>query len=541
MGILEKRYSRPLIVTLVLAVGVLFSLTAAQNKYEDVRDEAVKQFITISNQTTIKIDERLSARVLNLINAEALFAASSGVTREEWRIYVSYLMSEGALTGVQGMGYAKVIKPENLQNEINKIRSDGFPDFTIRPPGKRDFYTSIVYLEPFDARNQRAFGYDMYTEPVRQEAMKRACDTADPALSGKVQLLQEDGQDIQHGILVYVPVYKNGAPINTVDERREALIGWIYSPFRMKNLMSGVLSQENGTGTSTQSYTADSTIGVRIYNGSSITPENLIFDSHPQIPIDLDSPFIYRQKMTVYGQEWLILYSSPQMAAEVNYLPVYLVGIIGLLTTLLTLAVLIHLQSRVKALRDTQQLMAALQATEAEVRQLAFNDPLTGLANRRLLDDRMRQIALHCQRQKQYAGVVLFDLDKFKALNDTHGHAAGDQVLVQVAERVVKAVRDTDTVSRLGGDEFAVLLDELGNDETIALACARKIADTICNALALPYNISGTSLGKGTIEYRCSASLGVAVFQDQETMASAHHKADALLYEAKKSGGCCVR
>lgn len=540
MNIFDKRYSRLLIALLVLSAGALLTFFTAHQRYISVQSAAVQQFITVSNQTTIKINERLSARALNLINGVALFAASNGVTRDEWRTYVSYLLAEGTLAGVQGMGYAKLIKPDDLQKEIRSVRAEGFPDFTIRPPGERDVYTSIIYLEPFDARNQRAFGFDMYSEPVRREAMERARDTGDPALSGKVQLMQENGKDIQHGVLIYVPVYKNGADKSTVEERRESLIGWIYSPFRMNNLMSDVLSQENDTGTSTQSYTADSKIGVRIYSGSSIDSDNLLFDSLPEQSIDLNSPFTYRQKMSVYGQEWLILYSSPQMAAEVSYVPVILVGIIGVLATLLTLVVLIDLQTRAKALRESEKLMAALQASEAEVRQLAFNDPLTGLANRRLLDDRINQTILHCQRQERFAGLIMFDLDKFKQLNDTYGHAVGDQVLIEVAKRVMNAVRATDTVSRIGGDEFAILLDELGDQEAEALNSARTIAETICHALALPHLISDKSTSPTPIEYRCTASLGVGIFKDQESAARARNDADAALYAAKAAGGSYV-
>lgn len=540
MNFFQMRHSKLLVIILVLSVGACLTLSAAYTEHDRIRDEAVQRFITVANQTSIKIDERLAARTLNLKAAKALFAASSGVTRDEWRIFVSHLNADGALKGVQGMGFAKYIQPDDLQKDIRNIRAEGFPDFTVRPEGERRVYSAIIYLEPFDARNQRAFGYDMYSEPVRHEAMQRALETGEPALSGKVQLMQEDGKDVQPGVLIYVPIYKNGVPTNTIEERQDAFLGWAYSPFRMNNMIAGILTQENDTGTSTQDYTADKRLDLQIYNGNNINKDNLLFDNLPDQTIDLDSPFTYRQQLTMYGQQWLLVYSSPAMAGEVNYSSVTLVGVIGTLGTLLTLALLTYLYERVKDLRESQRLMQALQKSEAEVRRLAFNDPLTGLANRRLLDDRINQVVLHCQRNKKFAGLILFDLDKFKPLNDTYGHAAGDQVLVEVARRVTHLVRATDTVSRIGGDEFSVLLDDLGDDQTQAMSIARRIAEAMCAALAEPYNItdqSGVAVPGG---YCCSASLGVAVFHDQVSMTQAHHAADAALYKAKSNGGRCV-
>ncbi len=541
MNLFQMRHSKLLVILLVLVVGASLTVSAVYNEHDRVRDEAVQRFVTIANQTSIKIDERLAARTLNLKAAKALFAASSGVTRDEWRTFVSHLEADGALKGVQGMGYAKYIQPTDLKKEIRTVRAEGFPDFTVRPEGERSVYSAIIYLEPFDARNQRAFGYDMYSEPVRHEAMQRALETGEPALSGKVQLVQENGKDVQPGVLIYVPIYKNGAPTNTVQEREDAFIGWAYSPFRMNNMMAGILTQENDTGTLTKPYTADKRLDLQIYTGNSINNDNLLFDNLPDQPIDPESPFTYRQQLKMYGQAWLLVYSSPAMASEVNYSSVTLVGIIGALATLLTLALLNYLYERIKDLRETQRLMRALQESEAEVRQLAFNDPLTGLANRRLLEDRINQVVLHCQRNQRFAGLILFDLDKFKPLNDTYGHAAGDTVLVEVAKRVTRLVRATDTVSRIGGDEFAVLLDDLGNDQDHAIVIARRIADAICTALAENYDIhdqSGATVANG---YKCSASLGVAVFKDQPSMEEAQHVADAALYLAKSNGGGCVR
>src|SRR5690606_16254373 len=96
--------------------------------------------------------------------------------------------------------------------------------------------------EPFIDRNLRAFGYDMYSEPVRREAMERARDSGLPALSGKVTLVQEFGPEVQAGFLIYLPIYANGVTPVTVDARREALLGFVYSPFRAHDIMDSIFS-----------------------------------------------------------------------------------------------------------------------------------------------------------------------------------------------------------------------------------------------------------------------------------------------------------
>jgi signal transduction histidine kinase/ActR/RegA family two-component response regulator len=110
----------------------------------------------------------------------------------------------------------------------------------VFPPGGRDVYTAIVLLEPAHARNQRAFGYDMFSEPTRRMAMERARDSGLPSLSDRVTLVQEGDQPRQAGFLLYLPVYRQGAAIGTVGERREALTGWVYAPFRMQDFMRGI-------------------------------------------------------------------------------------------------------------------------------------------------------------------------------------------------------------------------------------------------------------------------------------------------------------
>jgi len=180
----------------------------------------------------------------------------------------------------------------------------------------------------------------------------------------------------------------------------------------------------------------------------------------------------------------------------------------------------------VVTLRDiTQQ-----RQDEEEIRRLAFYDPLTGLPDRRLLMDRVRQAMVNSARLGQHGALMFLDLDHFKLLNDTLGHDVGDELLQQVAYRLRNCVREGDSVARLGGDEFVVLLEGLSENRTEAANQAEVVAHKILDALALPYSLRGHG-------YNSTPSIGIVVFmEDHETMDDLLKKADVAMYQAKAAG-----
>lgn len=167
---------------------------------------------------------------------------------------------------------------------------------------------------------------------------------------------------------------------------------------------------------------------------------------------------------------------------------------------------------------------------EAEIRQLAFYDALTNLANRRLLIEHLEK-ALKLVRRKKNAGAVLFiDLDNFKALNDAHGHEKGDLLLRAVAERLKRCVRDCDTVSRLGGDEFVILLEGLSGVQVQAVDVARMVAEKILNELNQPADLEGYL-------HKITPSVGIALFDSRaKDVSSVMAQADAAMYQSKMAG-----
>src|SRR5690606_2509369 len=201
--------------------------------------------------------------------AAGLFAVSGNVDRNAWKTWVETLRPEVVVPGVQGIGYTELIEADQLEAHVARVRAEGFPQYSVTPSGERETYSAIIYLEPFIDRNLRAFGYDMYSEPVRRRAMAEARDTGEAVLSGRVQLVQETGSDVQAGTLMYFPVYLPGRTTETLKQRREALMGWTYSPFRMSDLIASALSAwQNQLGRDWQ---------LALYDGENPTQENLLF------------------------------------------------------------------------------------------------------------------------------------------------------------------------------------------------------------------------------------------------------------------------
>lgn len=176
---------------------------------------------------------------------------------------------------------------------------------------------------------------------------------------------------------------------------------------------------------------------------------------------------------------------------------------------------------------------------EVQISRLAFYDALTQLPNRHLLDDRLKQAMAASKRSNCYGAVMFLDMDNFKPLNDTHGHAVGDLLLMEVAHRLTGCVREIDTVARFGGDEFVVILNELGVDKAESTAQASIIAEKICTTLSKPYLLEARHEDKTetTIEHHCTSSIGVVLFLDYEASSEDILKwADMAMYQAKEAG-----
>ncbi len=297
-----------IILIITLALTALYTFTTKQS----VEENAKKDFSFECNEIKGSVHARLHAHAALLRSGAAFIESCDTVSRKEWEVFVAHQKTEKNLPGVQGLGYAIIVPGSQLKEHEQHIRNSGYQGYSIKPAGNRNIYTSIIYIEPFSRLNLKAFGYDMYTEPVRREAMEKARDLNVASLSGKVFLVQEANTDIQAGTLMYVPVYQTGLPINTIAERRRAIKGWSYSPYRMNNFMHGILGNYE--------INLKKTIRLQIYDGDSILSEALLFDSQGTKKnlagthtLELKLPLIFN------GKHWTLYFSK-----DIGLSPFYL-------------------------------------------------------------------------------------------------------------------------------------------------------------------------------------------------------------------------
>jgi diguanylate cyclase (GGDEF)-like protein len=171
------------------------------------------------------------------------------------------------------------------------------------------------------------------------------------------------------------------------------------------------------------------------------------------------------------------------------------------------------------------RLAVELQGANEQLRSIALYDTLTGLPNRFLLEDRLRQAALYADRNRTSFSLMFVDLDDFKPVNDTYGHAVGDELLKQVANRLKECLRKHDTVARTGGDEFVIVLEDVESAKAASL-----VGEKILEELALPISVRAH-----TLEISCS--IGISMYpSDGNDIATLTANADVAMYQAKKSG-----
>ncbi|MGE4345467.1 MAG: CHASE domain-containing protein [Geoalkalibacter sp.] len=305
-----SRIAPYLVLAVMLALSVWFWRFLASAE----KTKARARFDRYCNGISHDIAERLNAYKMILQGGAGLFISSQEEEREEWRRYVKYRHVQTLYPDIQALGFAKVIPAAELAHHVESVRAEGFPEYSVRPEGKRAIYTPIVFLEPLDVRNRRALGYDLSSEPVLRTAMERARDTDMPAMSASVKLVQETGEEVQAGYVIFVPMYAGRMASGNVEERRAALKGYVYAAFRIKDLLRGIFPE------------APREVAFQLYDGDKALPEALVFESR-DLKGGSDNGhrprFSAQKSLELYGHTWtLAFHSTPYFEAmEAAHLP----------------------------------------------------------------------------------------------------------------------------------------------------------------------------------------------------------------------------
>ena len=514
------RLCRPALVA--AGVGLLFSLVgaAAVARWEDRVNKA--EFENAAETEAIVMQNGMNEYISRLVALRTLFeSASEEITRSEFETFSARLFEHHP--GMLRIAWVpRVSRKERAEYEAAAL-ADGVPGYRIKSlqgdgmvvaPQADEYFPVFYSTQP---KTSAVYGMDYATIPDRRVVLERARDN-DRIASTRTRLYQSNDGIRQPGVLVAIPVFAKGTSRETIADRRRNLAGFVIGIFDLPMLVQSIRVT---TG-------ASPAVSVNIYpplTGSEnvpaqAQPEYASTSSAPRAIQDVVRSRHWSGVLKIGDADWpMRAVPTAGGALEVGYDRAFAVLIVGMLLTL-SLSTYLMLASR-----NSRRLSLANQ----RVLELAQTDILTGLPNRAFFLGRLDALNRRSRDERASFAILMLDLDRFKNVNDSLGHGAGDVLLRQVAERLKSALRATDVLARLGGDEFAVIQrgcqDERGG--------ATELAARIARLLAEPFFLPGHRVEIGT-------SIGIAIApdhgSDQEQLLK---KADLALYRSKSAGRNC--
>jgi signal transduction histidine kinase/ActR/RegA family two-component response regulator len=332
----------------VFAVFFVVTLLATSYVWRTTRAADRARFDNAVQVTRDAILSRLDTYLNVLTGTRGLVVSDPAIPRDELRAYIRALNVQVRYPGIRGIGFLLRITPDEVANVEREMQLDGDPEFHIRPPGVRDEYHAIVLLEPSDAMNRKVLGYDMFSDPVRRSAMERARDTGRAAVSSAVTLVQDaDLPNRQPGFLIFTPLYATGTTPRSLEERRSALIGYIYAPFRAHDFFEGIFGSQRRP-----------EVGYEVRDGNQLMYRTGNLPREPR--------FTARDTLSVAGRTWTLQWISRRPAG----------GTAVLLTTgtfaggvAISILLFLLLRTQLNAREQAERTAERLRISEAELQR----------------------------------------------------------------------------------------------------------------------------------------------------------------------------
>jgi signal transduction histidine kinase/CheY-like chemotaxis protein len=341
-----RRGNRFVLPYLILLLGLCFTLLVYHYFSKLIHEQDHITFERSVQEIHDQVELRIATSTTLLRAATGLFAASQTVNADEFERFVEQIELEKNYPGILGIGYSRYFTAADKAGVIAEMRRQGVTNFNIWPTDPpRNEYNAIVHLEPATGPNKKAIGFDMATEEIRRHAMAAARDSGKPVASRRVTLLQEHDFEVkQAGFLIYAPVYRHGAPVSNEPERRQALIGFVYSPFRIDDFLAPITNEHN------------SDVSFAIYDGTEVRPDTLL--SAATTSNESSAPlFSDRKTQDLGGHTWTLVYATkPSFENRSSRsLLKYSLIIGGLLSLLFFFVTRAEVRARTRAERATEE------------------------------------------------------------------------------------------------------------------------------------------------------------------------------------------
>jgi diguanylate cyclase (GGDEF)-like protein len=517
----RSRLYRPALVA--GSVGLVLSLVGAYAVGQWEERVTKTEFEGVAETQAIVMQNGLNGYLSRLMTLRTLFeSANEEVTRSEFEVFGRRLFENDP--GILRVSWAPRIRQKERADYEAAAVSDGVVSYQIKSlaadgslstaPPRNEYFPVYFSTEP---KTSKSYGLDFLSDPTRWGVLERARDNdAVAVLPTKLFYDQKGGT---HGVLVDVPVYVKGTSRTTIADRRRNLAGYVVGIFDLAQLLQSVRTVT----------AASSAIVIRVYPPGldrRTGPEHFPVPDYSSTPQTSQSTQAFAT-----GPHWSGILRIGDANWQVQAMP----AADGRLTThydralivlaaglIITVFLVVYLGL---ASRNSRQLALA----NRRVLELAQTDILTGLPNRAFF---LEQLEAVDSRVRQHGGtfsILMLDLDRFKNVNDSLGHAAGDALLRQAALRLKSTLRSSDVLARLGGDEFAIIQAECDDQRNDSINLAARISKLFTKPFPLP----GHQVEVGT-------SIGIALAPEngsnQEQLLK---KADLALYRSKSAGRNC--
>ena len=362
-----RRALPPLLALFVGALMLAFTIGLCVHERDSEQARLRAVFDANARQAAGRIEQRIANYEQMLRGVQGLLSADQGIDRPGFEAYVDTVMSGPDAAGLQSVAFSALVMPAQLADHIGHERMTGHSDYSVRPEGARDMYAPIVLVAPDSVANRQVLGFDSLSNASRRTAMLQARDSGNAALTALVQLRVDAGGDPKPGCLIYLPVYRKGAAVDTVAARRENAIGWVRGAFRVGDLMSTLYGEQSPG------------LVVRVHDGADTSDASLMYRSDtPADPgEDLDEAirharFQAQEYVTLAGHTWTVqLNSLPEFERVHGRNASTVILVAGMLLSLL-LGVITHqlVTGRARATATAQAMTRELRESEERYRRI---------------------------------------------------------------------------------------------------------------------------------------------------------------------------
>ena len=394
--------SRGILPYLILLLGFCFTLLVYHYFSKLTLEQDRSNFDRSVQEIQNRVRSRIETSIALLRAGTGLFAASESVEANEFEQFVRQIELEKNYPGVLGIGFSMYFPAREKDDVIAEMRRQHINGFRVWPDDQpRREYNSILYLQPASESNRLAIGFDMATEAVRREAMEAARDSGKPTASGRVRLVQERNQPVkQEGFLIYMPVYRKNAAVSTVAERRQALIGFVYSPYRVGDFLDEITNEKNYD------------VSFRVYDGTELNDANLL--SPPSNEPVGEPLFTATKQLNIAERTWTLAYATKPSFEKYSgrSLLKYTVILGGLLSFLFFAVTRAEISARTRAENATEE----IKQSEARIRET--------LTERERAEEALRETA-EALRDANQRALLEYErlLERIKALAQALGTA----------------------------------------------------------------------------------------------------------------------